>query len=1380
MRVNTPSDLLLIIFLGDAKPMGSRGHDDDEGSDHEHRRYSHGTDNGEGVVDEAVVDEIAEEDNRFDAEPYDAEEESINKKSPPSKGKKQKPTKAKKKEDDYDIDDFEDEQGDRTGRSSISLYKGRSKNDLNKAAIKIQKNFRGRQARDNFDLKKNQKFKVVYSTSKKVDKSIIGARLIEKPEHHAHYDLYCHNFTTSKQFKSIQIPKKRVKVRELTPDELFDMLDFNLKNATVALKPDQKKEKSKHDERGSKTGRSSISLYEGRTRDDLEEAAIRIQKTFRGQQARETFDIKKNQKFKVVYSKSKNVEKSIIGARLIEKPEHHDHYDLHCYNFTNSKQFKVIKVPKKRVDVKKVTPEEFFEMLDFDVKNTTVALKPEDKSKQKAAQDEEFLASVPLHFGKEKLDSTIHYNKKQDKIVVKHGLEKGNNLKALDIPVKDLDVGKTFSKDYFMNNMDIVLLSRLNYKHGSLTYEKSPTRGREAAKAGKDEKKNIKKRDMSPNFDYDYADDNFDDDFDEEVFDEEEVKPKKPQKGKNEPAKKKEDDEMPDLEDQDVQNATLTIQKAYKKKQEAKLNKQNKSTKNPKTGKAKNEEMPDLDDPDVVNATKTIQKAYKKKQGSKNASPAKQGSKKEAEEAEIEKYKAKGMPDLNDPEVAAAAGKIQKAYRKKMGPSSPMEKPQHKQDPKSFQYIPFDDDSLPIEDPSVNVIKDSKGNKVPDLQDPEVQKATATIQKAYLKRKSMSPTKTPMAQNRPEPTFSDDSLPIEEPSVDRSREQKKKKDNDMPDLEDPDVQNATLTIQKAYLKKKTLKSEPTQEKAALKKEEPVKAEQSKKKENKNDDLPNLEDPDVQNATLTIQKAYKNKKTPKQAQQPPKFVAKVQEKPAATTQAEKKKAKRNEDDDLPNLEDPDVQNATLTIQKAYKNKKSPVKETKVQAKKPANDPYDDYEFDEDLPVESPKEKVAPKAAPKKTQEKKDDLPNLDDPDVQNATLTIQKAYKNKKSPAKETKIEEKKKPANDTFEDYEFDEDLPIESPKEKVIPKAAPKKTEEKKNDLPNLDDPDVQNATLTIQKAYKNKKSPRAESTQEIKPKEDIVVKKEELVVQEKKPSKAKDNDLPNLDDPDVQNATLTIQKAYKNKKSPRAESTQEIKLKEEPVVQEKKTASKAKNDDLPNLEDPDVQNATLTIQKAYKNKKSPRAESTQEIKLKEDTVAKKEEPVVQEKKPSKAKDNELPNLEDPDVQNATLTIQKAYKNKKSPRAESTQEIKPKEEPVVEEKKATEPSKAKADELPNLDDPDVQNATLTIQKAYKKKKAPEQETKVEKKNQLMIRLKSTSLMKIFQLNLQKRKLLPRKCKNPRSPFHNFRRNQSLVCQKTRRSRCEIMMTFPI
>ena len=1301
-----------------------RGHEDDDGSEQEHRRHSHGTDNGDQVVDEAVVDEIAEEDNKFDEASYDAEGESINKKPSPSKGKKPKPIKAQKKEeDDYDdVDDFEDEQqGGKTDRSQISLYEGRTKDDLHNAAIKIQKNFRGRQARENFDLKKNQKFKVVYSTSKTVDKNIIGARLIEKPEHHDHYDLSCYNFTASKQFKSLQIPKKRVNVKKLTPEELFDMLDVNTKKATVTLKPEQKKGKSKPhetkkgDQSGIKTERPSISLYEGRTRDDLEEAALRIQKNFRGQQAREVFYIKKNQKFKVVYSTSKNVEKNIIGARLIEKPEHHDHYDLHCYNYTNSRQFKTLQVPKKRVNVKKVTPEELFAILDVNVKNTTVQLKAEDKLKQKAAQekneDEEFLVSVPLHFGKEKLDSTIHYNKKQDKIVVKHGLEKSHNLKALDIPVKDLDIGNTFSKDYFMNNMDIVLLSRLNYKHGDLIYEKSPARGREPAKAGKDEKKGIQKRDMSPKFDYDYVDDNFDDDFDAEVL-EEEVIPKKPQKDRTEPVKKGGKDDMPDLEDKDVQNATLTIQQAYKKKQatqKAKLENQNKSTKAPET---------------------------------------KKGSEKLAE-VEDEKYKAKGMPDLNDPEVAAAAGKIQKAYRKKMGPQSPMATPQNKQDPKSFQYIPFDDDSLPIEDPSANVINEPRKG-VPDLQDPEVQKATATIQKAYLKKKSMSPTKTPMAQTKkkePEPTFTDDSLPIEEPSVDRSRERKKKKDDDMPDLEDPDVQNATLTIQKAYLKKKTLKAEPTKEKTAPKKEEPAKVEQPKKGEN----LPNLNDPDVQNATLTIQKAYKNKKaTPKQAQEPEKPVVKAQEKPAATAQPEKKKAIRNRDDDLPNLEDPEVQNATLAIQKAYKKKKAPVKETKVQAKKPANDAYEDYDFDEDLPIESPKAKVILKAAPKKTEEKKDDLPNLNDPDVQNATLAIQKAYKTKKSPVKEIKVEEKKKPADDVFEEYEFDEDLPIESPKEKVVPKkieeTKPTTTktqefqkpisqpqekpvttqpEEKKksarnDDLPNLDDPDVQNATLTIQKAYKNKKSPaNAGSTQETKPKEEQpVIKKEEPVVQEKKatePSKTKDDELPNLNDPDVQNATLAIQKAYKKKKAP----AQEIKIEEKKKPADDVFEEYEFDEDLP-IESPKEKVAPKKVEET-----KPITPKTQESQKPVSQPQEKPVTTQPDEKKKSARNDDLPNLEDPDVQNATLTIQKAYKNKKSPaNAGSTQETKPKEEqpvikkeePVVQEKKATEPSKTKDGELPNLNDPDVQNATLTIQKAYKNKKAPAQEIKVEEK----------------------------------------------------------------
>ena len=87
---------------------------------------------------------------------------------------------------------------------------------------------------------------------------------------------------------------------------------------------------------------------------------------------------------------------------------------------------------------------------------------------------------------------------------------------------------------------------------------------------------------------------------------------------------------------------------------------------------------------------------------------------------------------------------------------------------------------------------------------------------------------------------------------------------------------------------------------------------------------------------------------------------------------------------------------------------------------------------------------------------------------------------------------------------------------------------------------------------------------------------------------------------------------------------------------------------------------------------------------------------------------DEELPNLADPDVQNATLAIQKAYMKKKDLNKDKKAEVVKKVE--------VEAAKEEAEEMPNLEDPDVRKATLKIQNAYIKKKSRQSLQKNESK----------------------------------------------------------------
>ena len=101
-------------------------------------------------------------------------------------------------------------------------------------------------------------------------------------------------------------------------------------------------------------------------------------------------------------------------------------------------------------------------------------------------------------------------------------------------------------------------------------------------------------------------------------------------------------------------------------------------------------------------------------------------------------------------------------------------------------------------------------------------------------------------------------------------------------------------------------------------------------------------------------------------------------------------------------------------------------------------------------------------------------------------------------------------------------------------------------------------------------------------------------------------------------------------------------------------------------------------------------------------------------ESKPQESEEEEMPDLNDPEVVKSSLAIQKAYLKKKN---------KQKHEPVGKKKEETKETKQKSsrneikepktqakaqkeeEEMPDLSDPEVVKSSLAIQKAYLKKK---------------------------------------------------------------------------
>ena len=242
--------------------------------------------------------------------------------------------------------------------------------------------------------------------------------------------------------------------------------------------------------------------------------------------------------------------------------------------------------------------------------------------------------------------------------------------------------------------------------------------------------------------------------------------------------------------------------------------------------------------------------------------------------------------------------------------------------------------------------------------------------------------------------------------------------------------------------------------------------------------------------------------------------------------------------------------------------------------------------------------------KRLQQEKDELPDLNSKDVQDAAAKIQAAFKG-------FKVRTEAKSKSEDLPDLN-DRDVQDAALKIQAAFKGFKVRTEAKsKNDvLPDLNDRDVQDAAVKIQAAFKGFKV--------------------------RTDAKSRHEDLPDLNDRDLQDAAIKIQAAFKGFKV--------------------RTEAKSKNDDLPDLNDMDVQDAAIKIQAAFKGFK-----------------------VRSTKKDIKQEQESLPDLNDKDLVEAAIKIQAAFKGFKVRNNQLTNE-----------------------ELPDLNDKDLADAAIKIQAAFK------------------------------------------------------------------------------
>ena len=397
-------------------------------------------------------------------------------------------------------------------------------------------------------------------------------------------------------------------------------------------------------------------------------------------------------------------------------------------------------------------------------------------------------------------------------------------------------------------------------------------------------------------------------------------------------------------------------------------------------------------------------------------------------------------------------------------------------------------------------------------------------------------------------------------------------------------------------------------------------------------------------------------------------------------------KKSADDDLPDLNDSEVQMATVKIQSAFRGFK-----TRQEMKKRS---AGDVVFAV-LRIQRAFKRY------KARKELKESLPDLNDSEVQMATVKIQSAFRGFK-----TRQDMKKRSAGDVVFAV-----LRIQRAFKRY------KARKELKESLPDLNDSEVQMATVKIQSAFRGFKT-----RQDMKKKSAV----------------------------DVISAVLRIQRAFKRYKAREAFKREEIKAKQAAVERAKKEAARAKEiKDKPHPKEP--MTSIKRRQRHDSQQQTPKSElalkrnNEQEIKIKKEAVTyfgnlvpgEKGQPQVSKKthvpsplaakKPQKitstvvSKKDDLPDLCDKDIQKAAIQIQAAY------RGFQTRKVVVKKKSMADIihsatviQRAFKKYKARKEEseLPDLKAGDVVAATIKIQSAYKGFKT-RQSIKKQKENDL-------------------------------------------------------------
>ena len=812
----------------------------------------------------------------------------------------------------------------------------------------------------------------------------------------------------------------------------------------------------------------------------------------------------------------------------------------------------------------------------------------------------------------------------------------------------------------------------------------------------------------------------------------------------------------------------------------------------------------DLNDPEVEAAATKIQAGFKGHKTRKEMNQRKENV--DIEEAEPDKPKVTPLLeteaneeeidiDLNDPEVEAAATKIQAGFkghktRKEMNERKAQTGIEgRKEDETEITVSPKEE------------IKQGEEEIDIDLNDPEVEAAATKIQagfKGHKTRKEMKDKKT----ERHSTVQEENDVATEKNDVDLTNEvnesqkeeisaPKDKGDIDI-DLNDPEVEAAATKIQAGFKGHQTRKEMKEKQKEKIQDESPSEALDSLKEETMDDNVViteddsvpqhldekidiDLNDPEVEAAATKIQAGFKGHKIRKEMknncdkiESEPQQEANVQEtviKKDVKIPIEEETKVGNEDDspnidqgqikDAPvpveevidiDLEDPEVTAAATKIQAGFKGHQTrkELKEKKDKLNDSNQDP---------VRLEDAKETQVAKSEETKGGDKEEVDIDLEDPEVAAAATKIQAGFKGHKArkEVSEMKRDREGKPQGDIEE---------IMSEVGGAVEETT-NTTTDADIDI-DLEDPEVAAAATKIQAGFKGHKA-RKEVSEMRSAKIEGTGKdmdatrsgdaKSPDIVTEVATQEEVDIDL---NDPEVEAAATKIQAGFKGHKARKEVAEMKISKIEETNINESEhenedcikadeaEVNKPVEEEIDiDLTDPEVEAAATKIQAGFKGHKARKEVSQMKSENNEKTSVQEGEPNIEENLPDDAIDIDLT---DPEVEAAATKIQAGFKGhqaRKEVTEKRTQMAKNSEadklssvgvearEPTENE---TEASKIMEEAIDiDLNDPEVAAAATKIQAGFKGHQARKEVSQMKEKQQATPGTDEDAMAQLFE-----------------------------------------------